>query len=530
LNHEFSRESLEQFPLAVDRLPTGWSVALVADVASEIAPGFASGEHDSGGNGCPHMRPMNIDRCGNIDLSVVKSVPSTQGRTLSYGDVLFNNTNSPELVGKTALIGERERDFAFSNHMTRIRLEGEILPSYVAHFLHFLWMSGYMKHRCTNHVNQASISSKTLANSVPLLIPPASEQIRIVEKLEELLSDVDAGVAELKGAQRKLAQYRQSLLKAATEGALTVDWRASRSKPQETGAELLQHILSERRVRWEQKQLAKFAEQGKRPPKDWQAKYPSPIAPDVTSLPSLPEDWVWASLDMLGEIASGVAKGTKKASSVPTREVPYLRVANVQRGYLDLTQIKTIQATVSEIIELRLMRGDILFNEGGDLDKLGRGWVWYEEVAECIHQNHVFRMRPTIRAVPSEFISHHGNSFGKEWFKKAGKQTTNLASINMTMLRAFPVPVPPESEGREIVARLELKLGLVVDQERSVERGLVMAAAQRKNILKSAFTGQLVPQNGDDEPAAELLSRIRAERVADGATISKRRRKAKEAE
>jgi type I restriction enzyme S subunit len=121
------------------------------------------------------------------------------------------------------------------------------------------------------------------------------EQTRIVAKLEELLSDLDAGVAELKAAQKKLAQYRQSLLKAAVEGALTAEWRA-KNTPTETGAQLLERILTERRARWEAKQLAKFKEQGKTPPKDWQKKYPEPVQPDTTDLPELPEGWVWITL------------------------------------------------------------------------------------------------------------------------------------------------------------------------------------------------------------------------------------------
>lgn len=346
---------------------------------------------------------------------------------------------------------------------------------------------------------------------VKVPVAPESEQTRIVEKLEELLSDLDAAVAELKAAQRKLAQHRQSLLKSAVEGALTADWRAAHDKPQETGAGLLQRILSERRARWERKQQAKFAALGRTPPKGWQAKYTDPVVPDLTDLPLLPEGWAWASLDMLGEIASGIAKGTKRAADIPTREVPYLRVANVQRGYLDLTQIKTIEATEAEILELRLQPGDVLFNEGGDLDKLGRGWVWHGEIPECIHQNHVFRMRPILSAMPSELISHHGNSFGKEWFKSAGKQTTNLASINMTMLRTFPVPVPPETESKEILARLELLLSAAAEQKKGIQNGLALAAAQRRNILKVAFAGQLVPQNHGDEPASALLARIRTE-------------------
>lgn len=342
-------------------------------------------------------------------------------------------------------------------------------------------------------------------------MPGPRTQRAIVDKIEELFTDLDAGVAELKAAQKKLAQYRQSLLKSSVEGSLTAEWR-SQNKPKETGVLLLGRILKERRARWEEKQLAKFKGQGKTPPKGWQDKYPEPVQPDTTNLPELPEGWVWASLDMLGEIASGVAKGTKRDADIPVREVPYLRVANVQRGYLDLSEVKTIFAIERDIEELTLKYGDVLFNEGGDRDKLGRGWVWREEVANCIHQNHVFRMRPYLPDIVPELISHHGNTFGKSWFQDAGKQTTNLASINMTMLRAFPVPLAPTDEQCEILEQVQAQLESLDRQSQAVELALKQSTAQRKNILKSAFSGQLVPQDPNDEPASILLERIIAGR------------------
>jgi len=343
-------------------------------------------------------------------------------------------------------------------------------------------------------------------------VAPRVEQTRIVSKLEEMLSDLDAGVAELKAAQKKLAQYSQSLLKAAGEGTLTAEWR-NKNTPTESGVQLLQRILIERRARWEAKQLAKFEEQGKNPPKDWQKKYPEPVQPDTTDLPELPDGWLWASLDMLGEIASGVAKGSKRDPDVAVREVPYLRVANVQRGFLDLSEVKTILATERDITDLTLKAGDILFNEGGDRDKLGRGWVWRDEVANCIHQNHVFRMRPYLQEVLPELISHHGNTFGKTWFQNAGKQTTNLASINMGMLRMFPVPLGPADEQRESLNQLQQQIEQIDRQVQAVELGLKHSSAQRQNILRAAFAGELVHQDPNDEPARVLMERIRLERA-----------------
>ena len=157
---------------------------------------------------------------------------------------------------------------------------------------------------------------------VQIPVAPRAEQTRIVAKLEELLSDLDAGVAELKAAQKKLAQYRQSLLKAAVEGALTAEWRAQ-NPPGETGAQLLSRILIERRARWEAKQLARFKEQGKAPPKDWQKKYPEPVPPDTTDLPDLPGGWVWASVDQLSE---SVRNGLSKTTNTEQRGSPIFKI------------------------------------------------------------------------------------------------------------------------------------------------------------------------------------------------------------
>jgi len=306
---------------------------------------------------------------GGVPLTRIRDVVAGQTSTyytgeyddaylLGQGDLLIGmdgDFNTGYWGTQQALLNQRVCKLTPRSEFYDKALLGYVLPGYLAAI-----------NANTPSITVKHLSSKTIGE-IELPLPPRAEQDRIVEKLEELLSDLDAGVAELKSAQRKLAQYRQSLLKAAVEGALTADWRAAQGTPKETGAELLQRVLKERRARWEKKQLEKIAKQGKVPPKGWQAKYPSPIAPDLTDLPPLPYGWAWASLDMLGEIVSGVAKGTSRSSAVKTREVPYLRVANVQRGYLDLSQIKTIQATDSDIADLRLMHGDILFNEGGDL-------------------------------------------------------------------------------------------------------------------------------------------------------------------
>lgn len=477
-----------------------WERVPLAEVATILNGAPFDSALFSSTEGMPLIRIRDVT---NGHTSTYYTGPYEDAYLVQQGDLLVGmdgDFNSGFWGSRTALLNQRVCKITPNESFYDKRLLALTLPGYLAAI-----------NANTPSVTVKHLSSKTIGE-IGLPLPPRAEQTRIVAKLEELLSDLDAGVAELKTMQKKLAQYRQSLLKAAVEGALTVDWR-SKHKPAETGAQLLERILAERRARWESKQLAKFTEQGKNPPKDWQKKYPEPVHPDTTGLPGLPEGWTWASLDMLGEIASGVAKGSKRDADVEVREVPYLRVANVQRGFLDLSEVKTILATERDIADLKLQAGDILFNEGGDRDKLGRGWVWRDEVANCIHQNHVFRMRPYLPEVLPELISHHGNTFGKTWFQNAGKQTTNLASINMTMLRMFPVPLGPADEQRELLKQLEAQLEQHDRQEQAVALGLKQTEAQRQNILRAAFTGQLVPQDPDDEPASVLLERIRAERA-----------------
>jgi len=253
-----------------------------------------------------------------------------------------------------------------------------------------------------------------------------------------------------------------------------------------------------------------------KPPKDdrWKSKYKEPVAPDTSTLPQLPEGWCWGTLDALASVVGGVTKGQKRRPTEQLRPVPYLRVANVQRGYLDLSVIKEIEATEDEIKELRLEAGDVLFNEGGDRDKLGRGWVWNCEISECIHQNHVFRARLYTQDLLPKFLSWYGNSAAQLFFLQEGKQTTNLASLNSTNLKKLPVPLPPVAEQRRIVAEIDLSLSVVDATVKTTDAAMTRVNRLRQAILKWAFEGKLVDQDPSDEPASVLLERIRAERIA----------------
>ncbi|WP_441290243.1 restriction endonuclease subunit S [Sorangium sp. KYC3313] len=230
----------------------------------------------------------------------------------------------------------------------------------------------------------------------------------------------------------------------------------------------------------------------------------------------LPVGWAWATLQTLAEIKGGVTKGQKRRQEERLQFVPYLRVANVQRGYIDLSEVAQIEATDREIAELRLQAGDVLFNEGGDRDKLGRGWVWEEQLPLCIHQNHVFRARILGDVVLPRFLSMYSNTFGQEYFVGEGKQTTNLASLSLTKLSALPVPIPPRFEQRRIVAKLEALTAKSRRAKEALDAIPALLERFRQSVLAAAFRGDLTAdwreKNPDVEPAEELLRRIRAER------------------
>ncbi|MDE1894794.1 MAG: restriction endonuclease subunit S, partial [Xanthomonadaceae bacterium] len=233
----------------VKKIPASWEVAAIDEVAS-INPKLVESIDDSDQ---VHFVPMAAvaEDFGGIDVSATRPYGEVRkGYTyFASQDVLFAKITPCMENGKGALVPRLEHIHAFgSTEFHVLRSHGAVRPKWLASYLSQPDFRKAARHNMTGTAGQLRVPTKWLSAS-RLPVPPLAEQDRIVEKLEELLSDLDAGVAELKAAQRKLAQYRQSLLKAAVEGALTADWRAARARsgePQETGADLLQRILTER--------------------------------------------------------------------------------------------------------------------------------------------------------------------------------------------------------------------------------------------------------------------------------------------
>jgi type I restriction enzyme S subunit len=430
--------------------------------------------------------------------------------------------------GEQVLLGEDGAPFLDQNRDKAYIVNGRYWVNNHAHVLR--GVKGAMNNRFMAHQLNATDYHEFVTGStrlkltsaamrkIPLLVPPYAEQVRIVEKLEELLSDLDAGVAELKAAQRKLAQYRQSLLKAAVEGALTADWRAANGQPQETGAELLQRILSERRARWEQKQLAKFAEQGKAPPKGWQAKYEDPVGPELRGLPSLPDGWIWASIDQLSFVIRGASPRPAGDPRYFGGDIPWITVGSLtadESMYLDSVDqfVTAAGKDASRYIEPNTL---LLTNSGATLGvpKITRiggcindGSVALLDVDDCLKTYLYWFLRTQTKRL------------------RALNQGAAQPNLNTDIVRRICVPLAPQDEMNSINDLLDKSVQSMVLQVNSIDRGLKQAAAQRKNLLKAAFSGQLIQQDPNDEPASELLARIRAERASKDSSAPRRRRK-----
>ena len=185
-----------------------------------------------------------------------------------------------------------------------------------------------------------------------------------------------------------------------------------------------------------------------------------------------------SALQEFAEIRTGIAKNSSDEGDMA--ELPYMRVANVQDGYLDLSEIKTINVDKSRVARYLLQKGDVLINEGGDLDKVGRGVIWHGEIRECLHQNHVFAVRCSERLMP-EFLSLLlKTSYSKNFFLGCAKQTTNLASINSTQLKSFPIPLPSLSAQKEFVNQISS-----IKQSTSSVSSKISSLAAMKNAISS---------------------------------------------
>lgn len=224
----------------------------------------------------------------------------------------------------------------------------------------------------------------------------------------------------------------------------------------------------------------------------------------VPGLGLLPAGWRTVRLKFLADVLGGVTKG-RDLGGRATVELPYLRVANVQAGYLDLRDIATIEILPEEVGRYSLQAGDVLMNEGGDIDKLGRGTVWDGCIDPCLHQNHVFALRPHPGVDAAWLATITLTSYARQYFETRGKQTTNLASISAGNVRELPIVVPPADQQQAILEAVERETRSITRVVAAVQTDLRLLSERRQALITAAVTGQIDVSGIPSEHVAEPL-------------------------
>jgi len=372
------------------------------------------------------------------------------------------------------------------------------------------------------------------------ILPPFSleQQRRIVAKIEELFSELDEGVANLKKARAQLAVYRQALLKHAFEGHLTADWRAQHANQLESADQLLARIREEREARYQEDLRAWNNRKGKGDlirdgeilTKPRKPKPPYRLDSDEeVKLAELPPGWKWMTFESLSSpaqrsIQSGPFGSSLKHSEFSEDGILVIGIDNVQKGYFSKgSQNRIPPKTYERLRKYSARPHDVLMTV---MATVGRCCSVPADLETAIITKHVYRTSPNLKLVSPSFVV--SALLGCPATVKAiekDKVGQTRPGINGDILKWLPIPLPPLEEQEEIMRVVSASLEGVDALEADIDLNLQKAEALRQSILKKAFAGELVAQDPADEPASELLARIRAEREAVAAQPTKTKRR-----
>ena len=494
-------------------LPPGWSTSPLGGVAA-INPRLdrCVVDDDTEVTFVP-MRAVAPDGAGLVGPETRCYGEVKKGYTsFLSGDVIMAKITPCAENGKTTVVPEVPGQVCFgSTEFHTVRPEQGVRAEWIEQFLLQHETRRLAQRSMTGGVGQMRVPGEFLS-SVQIPVAPSNEQDRIVGALEELFSDLDAGAVALEEARDKLRLYRASVLKAAVEGALTADWRA-RHRQVEPASELLKRILVERRRRWEQDQLRRFEENGRVPPKNWKAKYKEPVARDTTRLPNLPDGWCWVSWGQVGLSQNGRAFPSKHYQGSGTK---LLRPGNLHMdGQVRWTEKNTrymperYQETASALV---VGSGELVINLTAQSlkdDFLGRVCITSRDEL-CLLNQRLARLTPIV--VPPRFMLWVFKSVVFRKFVSELNTGSLIQHMFTRQLDEFLFPLPPLPEQEVIAEIVDARLSVIERLEAEIDGKLKKARGLRQAILRHAFTGKLVPQDPNEEPASELLKRIAAER------------------
>jgi type I restriction enzyme S subunit len=491
--------------MSADPLPDGWTTATFGEILLGIEAGksFRCEEREPGPDEIGVVKVSAVT-WGEYDEAESKTCTTPALVNPHFfvrpGDFLFSRANTIELVGACVIASKVTRPVMLSDKILRLTVADEN-ERWALWYLRSSDGRREIERLATGNQDSMRNIGQERIREIRMPLAPPEERNRIVEALDSYLSRLDESVALLERVQRNLKRYRASVLQAAVTGKLVpieAELARAEGRDYEPASVLLERILAERRRRW--------AESGKK------GKYEEPAAPDTTGLPELPEGWCWATVDQLSlEVKYG---SSSKTNDDLTDGVPVIRMGNIQDGDVRYDVLKYLPVDHDEFPDLLLEPGDLLFNRTNSPELVGKSAIYRRAGSAYSFASYLIRVRFIVGVVP-EFIAGFINSLdGRVWVGSVVVQQVGQANVNGSKLRACRIPLPPEREQARIVAELDRLVTVLNATEQSGRANLTRCARLRQSILKWAFEGKLADQDPADEPAADLLARIRADRAA----------------
>jgi len=497
-------------PKVSEDIPKNWTSAKLGCIA-QLIRGVSykknEGIHEPQIGYVPILRATNINKELNyLNLVYVPSSKLKEEQYVKELDIIIAmSSGSKNLVGKAA---QAKHNFlgGFGAFCGLIRVNPKLNKKFIGYFFQ---NNAYNKSisQLSSGVNINNLRRENVL-SIKLSLPPLPEQHRIVDKVEELFSRLDAGIESLKKVRTQIKRYRHAVLKHAFEGKLTAAWREANKHQLEPASAILEI----------------FKTKGKKCIAKRQKNLPFP---DTADLYELPDGWEWTSLHNIADMSSG--KAFKKSEYAQTG-VRLLQIANVSFGKIVWDNVSYLPSSYLEKHpKLVLKPGDILIALNrpilNDMLKIGilkdcdLPAILYQRVGRFDFFNtHVINKSYFFYLVQSPYFIRK---------VKISLQGVDQPFINKPALLKISVPLPPLLEQKKIVEEIERRFSIVDRVEEIVEQNLKKAERLRQSILKKAFEGKLVPQDPTDEPASVLLERIKAEKEKNATEKDQRRRSKK---
>ena len=511
-----------------DTLPKNWvktSIGAIYDVIGGGTPSTSIAKYWGGDT--PWITSADID--GVREIKVIRYV-TQKGIQKSTTNKVPNRTLLVVTRVGLGKIAISDKPICFSQDLQGLvqRLD-LIFPEYSLFYLSFELQRLKFEGRGTTI---SGITKKQLKDTgFPL--PPYQEQRRIVAKIEELFSELDKGIESLKTARRQLEVYRQSVLKHAFEGKLTAQWRKENKDKLEKPEQLLARIRQERSARYE-RQLQEWkaavkgwdgkGKPGKKPAKLKEISQLSLAEMEI--LPSLPGGWSYLHL---GLVINEPKYGTSKKCDYNYEGTGVLRIPNVVRGVVDASDLKGAHFEEDEKRTYALRNGDILvIRSNGSISIVGKCAIISKSEEQYLYAGYLICLRSNpVALLPDYLAALLSSHLLRTQIEHKAKSTSGVNNINSGEIQSLIVPLCNLSEQEVVVERLSASLSAIDAIEAEIDNQLLKADAFRQSVLKKAFTGQLVAQEPNDEPASVLLDRIKVEReqASKSREITKRTRK-----